>query len=717
MHASDSLPGGFVELYRFLRSQLAAYPGRANMMLRCALGSAMAIVTSMTLEVPFLALSLLVVFYVTQSNVVVTRMVGTLFIVGSTLAIGLSILLLKFAFDYPLIRIVAASALFFGSVYLMRILRIGIVFYIVAIVIIYVQSFVDLTDEAEVLIRSVLWVWVAVNYSIVLTLLVNTFFLPSEPRRQLKAEMHRQLAEVEVRLSHLIEGEPVPEPIAPIRIQQGSLALQKLLKFAAMRDACFREERAYQLACVATVSRLYGAAGGMPSVPADGNPATHRLLRGLRENCRALDEAIAADNVYRSVCETTPQAADAVHLHGAAAEMQRALGAFDDLSPYDASGAATAAKEPMVVPDAFSNPAYARFSLKTLLAVLVCYVFYNATNWPGVHTIMLTCLIVALPSLGASTQRATLRIGGALVGSGLALFMVVFVIPHLDSIVGLLLMSLPVIALGAWVSAGSERISYAGVQIVFTFSLALLDQFGPTRNLTEIRDRMVGIVLGVAVSTLVQMSFWREGEGDALRRKLATMLRSVGMLLRANLVDGAPSAELPYAQQQLQTWAALADCEAVLARVAVEPSWQEGVHAQLTLRAQTVLAQGRQIMLAGNALQNALHAQALAMPREVRDAARTIQEHAAAGLASYADDLSADPPSARTPPRLSRGLLERRGARYNGSSEGHDAADDDSSYAQVTGCARNLIDQLAGLPDWCAPDSPSVVSRGFDEND
>ncbi|MFP3562011.1 FUSC family protein, partial [Paraburkholderia sp. SIMBA_049] len=81
-------------------------------------------------------------------------------------------------------------------------------------------------------------------------------------------------------------------------------------------------------------------------------------------------------------------------------------------------------------------------------------VFYNAVDWQGIHTIMLTCLIVALPSLGASTQRALLRVGGAAVGSALALFMVVFVVSHIDDVVSLLLMALPVIALGAWITAG-----------------------------------------------------------------------------------------------------------------------------------------------------------------------------------------------------------------------------------------------------------------------
>jgi multidrug resistance protein MdtO len=136
MNVTDYLPGSLVDAHRFLRAQLAPYPGRTNVMLRCVLASAIVIVTSMTLEVPLLALSLLVVFYVTQSNVVITRLVGIMFMVGSTLAIGLSILLLKFTFDYPLMRIVVASVLFFCSVYLMRILKIGIVFFLVAIVII-----------------------------------------------------------------------------------------------------------------------------------------------------------------------------------------------------------------------------------------------------------------------------------------------------------------------------------------------------------------------------------------------------------------------------------------------------------------------------------------------------------------------------------------------------------------------------------------------------
>ncbi|SMG07171.1 FUSC family protein [Paraburkholderia susongensis] len=680
----------------FLTRELAPFPGRLNVMLRCMLTSAIVIVVSMALEVPSLALSLLVVFYVTQSNVVVTRLVGVMFIVGSTLAIGLSILLLKFTFDYPLLRIVTASLVFLGSVYLMRVLKIGVVFFIVAIVVIYVQSFVDQTDQADLLIRAVLWVWVSVNYPIALTLVVNTLLLPAEPQLQLKAEIHRQLAALDACLTQLIDGTTHAGPITLAAVQQGALTLQKLLRFTTMRDAHYREHQALQLACIATVSRLYRGASDLPPGWQPASAAQRAMLLELRANGRALDEAVMAGAPYRYVSTATPEERNVADAIPAAADMQRALRAFADLVGSATAASKPPASEPMVAPDAWTNPAYLRFSLKTLLAVLGCYVFYNAVDWQGIHTIMLTCLVVALPSLGASTQRALLRVSGASIGSALALFMVVFVVPHLDDIVGLLLMTLPVVALGAWIAAGSERIGYAGIQVMFTFSLALLEQFGPTTNLTEIRDRMVGIVLGVGVATFVQMSFWREGEGDALRRKLATLLRAIAAQLRSTQADAGTRGALPdvlpdvlpEAQRQLQTWAMLADCEAMLSRVALEPNWQEGdgEQEQLTLRAQTVLAQGREIMLAGDALHSAQAAQAAQAgspnPRTV-DAVRAAQEQACVELERYADQVADSPPDARAPQRI--GI----------AAQAVEPAD-----GLLIAAADELARQVAGLPDW-----------------
>jgi multidrug resistance protein MdtO len=689
MAAADYLPVTLRDAGDFLTRELAPFPGRLNVMLRCMLTSAIVIVASMTLEVPELALSLLVVFYVTQSNVVITRLVGLMFIVGSTLAIGLSILLLKFTFDYPLLRIVIASLLFFGSVYLLRVLKIGVVFFCVAIVVIYVQSFVDQTDQADLLIRAVLWVWVAVNYPIALTLVVNTLLLPAEPQLQLKAEIHRQLAALDMHLTRLIDGTTSAAPMTPAAVQQGALTLQKLLRFTTMRDAHYREHQAAQLACIATVSRLHRAASELPPGRPGATAAQRALLRELRVNCRALDEAVMSGEPYRYVSTATPEERTAIDTIPTAGEMHRALHAFADRVASSIEPGKPPESEPMVAPDAWTNPAYMRFSLKTLLAVLVCYVFYNAADWQGVHTIMLTCLIVALPSLGASTQRALLRLSGAAAGSALALFMVVFIVPHLDSIVGLLLMILPVVAFGAWIAAGSERIGYAGLQVMFTFSLALLGQFGPSTNLTEIRDRMMGILLGIGVATFVQMSFWREGEGDVLRQKLATLLRAIATQLRSPQASTGNGDELPHAQRELQVRAVLADCEATLSRVALEPGWQEVEQAQLTLHAQTVLAQGREIMLAGDVLRNTLAAQADSTGGRTVDAVRSIQEQAFVELNRYADELAANPPAARVP----RGI--EIAAQAVESTQPLQSAD-----GSLIEAADELLRQIAGLPDW-----------------
>lgn len=701
MPAADYLPDTLLDACAFLRSQLAPYPGRANVALRCVLTSTIVIVVSMALEVPYLALSLLAVFYVTQSNVVLTRLVGVMFMLGTTLAIGGSVLLMKFTFDYPLVRIVVASVTFLGCVYLLRILKIGIVFFLVALIIIYVQTFVDQTDQADVLIRAVLWLWVAMSYPIALTMLINSLLLPAEPQRQLKEEIHRQLMAVDSQLTFLIDGGAQPEPIALRSVQQGALTLQKLLKFAAMRDARYREAEVSQLACIATVSRLYRAAWMLSIDSPRALAPQMNALREVRANCRALDEAVSGETPYRVVTIATQAERDAADSLAAIAELQRALYALGDSGVHDASTRKAPVEEPMVVPDALTNPVYVRFSLKTLLAVLLCYVFYNAVDWQGAHTIMLTCVIIALPSLGASVQRAVLRVGGAIVGSALALFMVVFVIPDLDSITDLLLVSLPVIALGAWVAAGSERISYAGIQIVFTFSLALLERFGPTANLTEIRDRMVGILLGVVVSTVIQMSFWREGESEVLRQKLAGMLRAVGALL------APPAEQLPYARLQLKAWAVVGDCEVMLARVALEPSWQEGPQALVTVRAQTVLAQGREIMLAGIALHNLLAARDPRVGDGAWETAGGILQQVAADLVYYADALASQPPAARTPDRVPMAALERY-CVPDGAADGSQEA---SRVAPLLAAAHSLVRQLSGLPDWHVEPQPSVILR------
>ncbi|MFM0339983.1 FUSC family protein [Paraburkholderia fungorum] len=708
----------------FLRAELGGFPGRANVTMRSVLGCAIVIVVSMTLQVPELALSLIVVFFVTQSNIVLTRLVALMALIGTTCAIACIIGVYQLTFDYPLLRIIIASAIFFCSAYLMRaVAKLGLVFFLVSLIVIYAQTFADLTDNAEALVRDCLWVWVAVNYSVVLSLTINTLFLPAEPEQQLRAAMQRQLATAHARLAGMIDANAAAVRIGPLDLERGALALQKLLRFSSMRHRYSQEDNSARLACVTVVSRIFEAAAVLPD-HAHGvtlNAGQIGAIRAVQDELVSLEHAIGDDAQWPhwSVPGSVPVSTSIPALDA----MQRALNAFSDATrsavaptPPDDAAAGSAAEKgekgergakaeqatkpappsAQPEPDIFANPRYARFSLRTLFSVLICYVFYNAVNWPGIHTIMLTCLVVALPSLGASSRQGVLRISGALIGSALALFMVAFVIPHLESVTGLLLMSLPVIALGAWVAAGSERSAYAGIQIMFTFALALLESFSPPSDLTEIRDRIVGILLGVGVATFIQMSMWPEGEADALRTQLTSILRKIAALARieAKALQSGPRATDSAAV--VQTWAMLADSQMVLARVALEPDWREGETARITLLSQTVLAQSRAMLVAIEAFHHeAMTGASTGAPME---GAAKFQSDVADTLERYASQLATEPPAATTPAPLDPSGLRTAPAEAAGRA----------GAETLERLALRIDAALAGLPRWWADERGSV---------
>jgi multidrug resistance protein MdtO len=686
MQASGYLGPGIGRFVRFLGDEIRVQPGRVNVMLRCVLGSAIVTTTSMALQVPFLAVSLITVFLVTQSNVVMTRLVGLVFIIGVTLAVGVAILVIKLTYDYPLLRILLSAAVFFFSIYMMRVAKTGAAaFFVVCLVVIYFQSFVDLTDNAEALVRLALWIWVAVTYAIAITLLINTLCLPVEPVQQLKGAMLGQLAAVDAALAHIERGARGAGGPDARQVQSGILTLQRLLQFSTMREAEYRRCAAYYLALVTTVSRLHTATAHLPDSTAD-IPAG--VLSALRAGCERLGHAIRTDGRF-TVPELLAHVSDN-GLPGALQQMRKALFAFASRSAAPESTETKQEKGRLLVTDAFSNPVYTQFALKTLLATMAGYLFYLATDWQGIHTVMLTSLIVAQPSLGATSRRAVLRIGGAALGSVSALAMVIWVEPRIDGIVGLLMTSLPVIALGAWVGAGSERTSYAGTQLMFTFAIALLEQFGPVTELTGIRDRMVGILLGVAISAVVHASLWPEAEGEALRQRVARLLRNLAARLRQPGDADTPTA----------LWAELADCEAMAARVALEPGWQmgEGQHEGFQHYVQTMLAQTREILLAADAFDVERCAQPTGDNR-AHSAAKIWEETAGVSLERYASDLTEGPEAMRTPAPVFPDLL----ATDSGIDQETSGTDPvKRAYERLTVRARRLIAQVSTLPSWSA---------------
>lgn len=601
---------GRLSLIGFLRHELAPFPGRLNPVLRTLVSCTLVIVISMTLQIPFLALSLIMVFFITQANAAVTRMVGMMFVIGIPVSTAIGALLLKYTFGYPLIRIVAASAIFCGCMFFLRVSRFSLAFFVIGFVTIYVQSLVDLMPDPEALLRINLWVGAATLYAVIITLLVNTFFLPIEPVAQLNALMQLQVA----RVRRQLQSRAV---IAPEEVQKAVLGLHKLFRFSSVRDTDYVRYGAYYQACITAICRLLIAGANLPV------DATFTALEQavLRDNLIALDRAIADRQTFLAE-GLDSLSTDVPALH----EMRCAL---LDLSRTQAvaDSERRPAKEPFMVADALTNPKYLKFVLKTFFATLLCYVFYNGVDWPGIHTIMLTSVITSLPNLGASSQKGVLRVGGCLAGAALSVFAMVFVVPQLETLFGLLLMSLSVVALSAWICAGSDKISYAGTQIIFCFALALLEDFGPVYDLTIIRDRLIGIVLGVVITTAIQTFIWPEQEDGVLIKKLATLLQNIASLLK---LAPSPTTSL----MTLGCWNQVADCEAMSVRVQFEPG-VTGKVINLPLQAREILLRSRRLILIAHDL---AAAKAL-MAKDSRRVEDALLDQAVGCLQFYAEQL------------------------------------------------------------------------------
>ena len=198
---------------------------------------------------------------------------------------------------------------------------------------------------------------------------------------------------------------------------------------------------------------------------------------------------------------------------------------------------ATATPEPaakaggLLVADVWSNPDYVHHALKLTLAAMGCYLIERATNWPGIHTCLITCFIVALDTNGASVRKMLLRVGGCIIGAALGIGVIQFLMPLMTDLGDLLLVSTPPLLLAAWIKSGGERSSYIGQQMAIGYYSCVLSGFGPTTDMEGGRDRTIGILLGNVLTYLVYSSIWPVPVAGKVRAGIADALLTLGQMV------------------------------------------------------------------------------------------------------------------------------------------------------------------------------------------
>jgi multidrug resistance protein MdtO len=501
-------------VWRFLRDELTVSPSRWSRMVRMTAVVTIVTIVSMALRVPEVAVSAFLIFLASASDVKTTVRVGVGATIAVTIAVVLTLVFYSLTLAEPALRVPAMAGVVFAGMYLMRLSAAGPLVWIIGFVTAYALTFGDRGIPPEILTREVLWVWVFVVYPLALLIIVDVLF-----GRRPEDVFRDGIAERLEAAAALLDTPAAEEPSARRRAERleraGTGSLSAYVKAGPPSGAAARGSILPQIDLLFLLLR---------EIPAEAKraPEMRGALARAGEACRdarkALlgDEGVAPERFASLERETgggaAPAAALAVVLPLLACVEELGLAILETRQPAAAEAQGPARPGAPAPSESASPPVdkseAARFAAKATLAAMIAYIFYTSVQWGGIHTAMLTCLIVAQPSLGATIHKLTLRIVGALVGAALGIGAIVFVLPHLETIGGLCVLVASVTVLGAWIATGSQAISYAGVQLVFAFYMTVLQGFSRTSEMSVGRDRVIGILLG---NVLISVVFMKNG--------------------------------------------------------------------------------------------------------------------------------------------------------------------------------------------------------------
>jgi hypothetical protein len=192
----------------WLKRELAPTPLREIRTAILVAGPVLCVIISMALQVPELAVSAYMVFFFSQKTKTLTARAGVVGLIGLTISIGATLLLYKFTYGHPELRIPAIAIAVFLGMWLSRVFVIGVLGFLVGFVVAYSQSIAEQVPSPELIVRGALWLWVAIAYSVGLTVVLNRVFLPDDsapekdrpkPKSLFKPDAFTNPAHVQVR--------------------------------------------------------------------------------------------------------------------------------------------------------------------------------------------------------------------------------------------------------------------------------------------------------------------------------------------------------------------------------------------------------------------------------------------------------------------------------------------------------------------------------------
>ena len=509
MAATRTKPG----LYALLLDELRPYEGRLGASLRMALCCVIVVVLAMSQQVPEAALSCYLIFFASRDNAASGILIAIALIIAASVGILLGLVFLQFAADEPMLRLGFMAAFTCGGMYFSVATRAGPIAATVGFVFAFVMTLYDFVPIPELLSRGLSWMWVVVFFPMATLILVNALIGPNPATLARKSVGKRLRAS-----AALLRGDDGAIEEARELLEEPAGELASPARLGAIFGFHSKVE-AQRLAAI--LPRVQGLLAETLGAKSD-----LLLAREIDEVADAIERRLQPVGGWRVAVGTGQSALLAQHI-GEIADLWTGRRAIPAIEKTEAAPS-----------DTFTNPAYMQFALKTMLAVFITYGIYTARNWFEIHTAMITCFYVALGSTGETLHKAALRIAGCLIGAAMGIASIVFFMPHMTDIGHLLLLVAVGSFIAAWVSNGSNLIQYMGWQMALAFFLCVLQGFGPAFDIDVATNRILGILIGNVVVTIVFLWLWpvSVSAGTALHlgmavEGLAAALRRTGKSL------------------------------------------------------------------------------------------------------------------------------------------------------------------------------------------
>ena len=539
----------------FLRSELAPYPGRAAAVARITIAVVITFILVTTFRIPGSALTLYMVFTITRDSPSAAVRSALVSILAITVGLAVSLFGVWLCIDSPLLHFLYTLFEFLILFWLVRVMvqpsaaiNMGLAVYNTAIV-------WTLPFPAERHLETTLWFWLSMSLGTVVAAVVEVFLVRVDPIAVLLTGIDDRLCAVEALLTQYAKGPQAVSPSAEAKrvvslATVGTGGLRRQLRSAENGHAHLRQYLAELNSVIAMAGRLVDLSANasiLSHIPSESDRVrlsrlTDELGR-IRHSIRNRDQPA---HVPLQSDETLTQFPLLPEMEKTVSAIPQAFSAGEDGHAAVPSDIDEEPKTRWLVADAFTNPDYLRFALKGCLAAAICFVIYTGVDWPGIGTSVITCLITALSTLGASKQKQFLRISGAALGGVVAIFSIVFLLPHMDRITNVALLIAAVSAACGWIATSSPRLSYFGLQTGLAFFLTTLQDYATPTLLAPARDRFVGVLLGLTVMWSVFDKLWPVRATDEMRASLRGNIRLLAELTRVlDDVEGDRAKAIP----------------------------------------------------------------------------------------------------------------------------------------------------------------------------